>query len=142
MPTKEEAWQFALMTQAGMPALAALQYFLAADTPPGDVALILKQWANSTTYRAALLKLQGKTWQEMTLDERIQTAIDLHYNQLAYILYSRNYAELVGAERQKADICRAALEAKIAGTSGKMGPLEQFWADIRSGKVKLAGLPA
>ena len=84
----------------------------------------------------------GKSWQEMSLEERIHFSIDKHYSEMAYFLYSHNYSQLVGTDRQKADICRQALEAKIAGTAGKMGPLEQFWADIKTGKVTLKGLPA
>ena len=56
---------------------------------------------------------------------------------MAYFLYSRNYAELAGQEKQKADTCRTALEAKLAGTSGKLSAVETFWADVVSGKVKL-----
>lgn len=141
-PSKEEAHQFALMLQSGLPGRDAITYFFPDEGDSQILASALKQWLASPSVKAAIVKLQGKSWQDMTLDERIQTAIDLHYNQLATFLYSHNYCELMGADRQKADICRAALEAKIAGNAGKMGPIESFWSDVKSGRVKLSGLPA
>jgi hypothetical protein len=75
-------------------------------------------------------------WQEMSLQERIQYAIDKHYAEMAYFLYSRNYADLQGAEKAKADTCRMTLEAKLAGMAGKLDALSQFYADLASGKIK------
>jgi len=141
-PNKDEAHQFALMLHSGMPAVDAIQYFFPDETETGVINAALKEWVKSGAVQRAVLALQGKAWQDMSLDEKISLSIDKHYAELAYFLYSHNYSQLVGADRQKADICRASLEARIAGTAGKMGPLEQFWSDIRSGKVKLAGLPA
>ena len=139
-PDKDEAQQFALMMQAGMPSRDALRYFYPDIEDAATLAKIHHRWITSPRVAAAIVALQGKNWQDMTLDERIQTSINLHYAQLAYLLYSRNYVELIGAEKQKADTARQALEAKLAGSAGKLGPIEAFWEDIRTGKVKL-GVP-
>ena len=139
-PDKDSAHQFALMLHSGMPARDAITYFTD-ETDSQALLALLKEWTHSPSVARATLALQGKSWQDMTLDEKIQITIDKHYAELAYFLYSHNYAELMGAERSKADTCRQALEAKLAGMSGKMGPIEAFWSDIKSGKVKLAGLP-
>lgn len=138
MPNKEQAEQFALMLQAGMTAGEAIRYFFPEEAQALAQA---ERWSKSAEVARAIVKFQGKSWQAMAADERIQTAMDLHYNQLAWFLYSRNYAELSGPERQKADICRQALEAKLAGTAGKLDPLSRFWDDVRSGRVKLNAAP-
>ena len=139
-PSKEEAYQFALMLKSGMPSNEAIRYFLPEDIDPQELILSHRVWVKSKLVEAASLAFQGKRWEDMSLDERIQLAIDKTYTEAAYFLYSHNYAQLMGADRQKADICRQTLEAKLAGTSGKMGPLETFWSDIKSGKVKLGGV--
>jgi hypothetical protein len=68
----------------------------------------------------------------MSAEERIRFAIDKHYNEMAYFLYSHNYGELSGPDKAKADTCRQALEAKLAGTAGKFTPLDEFWNDMRA----------
>src|SRR3990167_1242496 len=126
-PTRSEALQYALMLGSGMPPLDILTYFYP-DLAPIDLKGELDRWNRSHNVRAAILAQMGRAWQDMTLDERIAFAIDKHYSEMAYFLYSHNYAQLVGADKQKADTCRQALEAKLAGMAGKMGPLEAFCA--------------
>lgn len=142
-PTKIEALQFALMQGSGMPPINVIAYFYPdLSDSPAELKRELDRWVRSHVVQVAILAQMGKSWQDMTLDERIQFAVDKHYSEMAYFLYSNNYSQLVGAERQKADTCRQALEAKLAGVAGKLGPIETFWSDVKSGKVKLAGLPA
>lgn len=136
-PTKEQAQQFALMLSSGMPSRDAIRYFL----PEGEVTegMIARQhdvWMRSKEVSAAVQALQGRPWQEMRVEERIKLAIEKHYSEMAYFLYSHNYAELVGAEKQKADTCRNALEVKLAGLAGKLDPLSRFYDDLISGKIK------
>lgn len=149
-PSKDEALQLALMINAGMPTLEAMRYFYPEDDPE-RVKFEHDRWMRSSHVKAAVKHVQyGKNWQEMSLDERIKFAVDKHYSELAYFLYTHNYATLSGAERQKADICRAALEAKLAGTAGKMDALTSWFDDVKTGRVKLPtvavpskmGLPA
>ena len=136
-PTKEEALQFALMVMSGMPPFEVIRYFYP-DSEESELKLALKQWTRSHRVREALLGQQnGKTWQGMSLSERIDFSIQKHYSEMAYFLFSHNYSTLVGPDKLKADTCRTALEAKIAGTAGQMTPLEKFWDDIRTGKVTL-----
>lgn len=135
-PSKEQAHQFALMLGGGMPPIEAIRYF-APDLTPDELGGICKVWMNSSQVGRAILQLQGKEWQEMSLEERIQYSINKHYTEMAYFLYSHNYAQLVGADKQKADTCRQTLEAKIAGMSGKTDALTRFWEDIANGRVRL-----
>lgn len=135
-PSIDEALQFALMCGSGMPGVDALAYFY----PGVDSASLmdeLRVWQTSKRVQTATLKVQGKSWQDRSLDERISFALEKHYAEQAYFLYSRNYATLTGTDKLKADTCRQVLEAKLAGTSGKMDPISTWFADVASGKVKL-----
>lgn len=134
--TKETALQFALIVSSGMPQIDAIRYFCEPEEEP---AAKLHLWTGSKLVSNAILTIQKKSWQDMTLGERIKTAMDLHYSQMAYFLYSHNYVEVAGADKQKADTCRQALEAKLAGMAGKMDALTQFWSDVANGAVKLPG---
>jgi hypothetical protein len=137
-PTKEQALQLALMLQSGMPSEDAVTYFVTdATISPADIVAMHDRWMRSDTLKSAVLELQGKPWQDLGLEERIKLAIDKHYSEMAYFLYSRNYATLGGQEKAKADTCRTALEAKLAGMAGKMDALSRFWDDIAGGKLKL-----
>lgn len=141
-PSREEALQVALMLKSGMPSLDALAYFYPdLVTSPELLKAEHDRWMRAEQVGKAIIKLQGGPWQEMPLDEQIRFALDKVYAEKAYFLYSHNYALLVGADRQKADTCRQVLEAKIAGTAGKMDAFAAWVDDIRQGKVKL-GLPA
>lgn len=136
-PGREEALQLALMLVAGMPSLDAIRYFYPEDDAE-RVRFEHDRWMRSYNVRSAVKQVQnGKSWQDMSLDERVKFAVDKHYSELAYFLYTNNYNTLTGQDRQKADICRAALEAKLAGTSGKMDALTSWFDDVKSGRVKL-----
>lgn len=90
--------------------------------------------------RAQLL-YDGARWEELSLDERISKSLEQHYSALAFLLRSVNYLTATGAEKQKLDQAREALERKVAGTAGKGDALQQFADDLRTGKIKL-NLPA
>jgi hypothetical protein len=136
MPSKDEALQFAIMLQAGLPASEAILYFIQPEDPQ-ELALVLRKWLASAAVKEATKVLLGKSWTEMTLEEKIKTATDNHYAQLAYFLFSHNYSDLGTTDKAKADTARQALEAKLAGTAGKGDALSQFFSDINSGKIKL-----
>ena len=140
-PNTEQATQFALFLSVGAPPSEAIRYFIPEEETVSATYLAVQaeQWLRSKAVQAAVRKIQGgKDWTEMTTSERLQTAIDKHYTEMAYFLYSRNYVDLTGADRAKADTCRASLESKLAGTAGKLSAVEQFWSDVVSGKVKLS----
>lgn len=136
-PTKEEALAFALMLAAGMPGPDAIGYFLGENDPPEMAGLKLKAWMKSKELQGAIREVNGAPWQDLTLEDRIKFAVNKTYSEMAYYLYSRNYVELTGNDKQKADTCRQALEAKLSGMAGKMDALSQFWSDLASGKVAL-----
>ena len=141
-PTREQAYQFAVMLSSGAPAREAIRYFLPSE-PDGEVLTggqveqIAARWLANAEVQKQVVQLQGKDWTELTTEDKMRLSLDKTYVEMAYFLYSRNYVELSGPERAKADTCRNTLEAKLAGTAGKLSAVEQFWADVTSGKVKL-----
>jgi hypothetical protein len=136
MPTEDQALQFAVMLQAGLPASQAILYFTNSEDS-GEIALQLSKWVKSAAVRRAQQKLMGREWSAMTLNERCQTALDQHYSGLAFLLFSSHYAEADMAVKAKLDAARQALESKLAGTAGKQDALSQFLNDINTGKITL-----
>ena len=136
-PSDEQAFQFAVMLTSGLPSSEAILYFIESDDP-AEVAMILSRWQRSKAVKKAMLKLMVKPWHEMSLDERMRYALDLHYSSLAHFLFSHNYAEVGSGDKAKADTARQAIEAKLAGLAGKTDALSRFFDDIKDGKLKLS----
>lgn len=141
LPSDDDALQFCIMLQAGLPADQAILYFTD-DSDPADVAVLLSKWMRCRAIKKAQQRLLGKSWQEMSLEERIETGLTYHYNSLAYLLFSQNYSVVGPADKAKLDSARTALEAKKAGTAGQGDALSRFMDDLRTGRVKVAGKPA
>lgn len=140
-PSDEQAMQFAIMLQAGLPAEQAILYFADTDDP-ATIHLMLQKWTRSRAVATAQKALLGKSWQEMSLEEKIDTALNQHYASLAFLLFSTNYVSAGQSEKNKLDSARQALEAKKAGTAGKGDVLSTFFDDVRSGRIKLNPIPA
>jgi hypothetical protein len=134
-PSKDQAFQFAVMLQAGLPAQDAILYFTD-EIDDHVLEVLLREWLSSRAVNAASLSLNGKPWNEMSLDEKIRTSLDLTYSSMAYFLLTHNYGTLGRDDKAKADSARAALEAKLAGTAGKGDALSEFFADLRADKLK------
>ena len=116
------------MLFSGVSARDALLYF----GTPAD----LEHWLRDPQVAAWIKTFQGgKDWVDLSSKERRELGLELQYDQMAYYLYSNPYTELQGADRAKADMCRQALEAKLAGNAGKVNELSQFWDDLLKGKV-------
>lgn len=140
LPTSDEARQFALMLSCGAPPREAIRYFLPEEESGPAVSLIestTARWMASEPVRRWILHYQGKDWADMGPGEKLKFALDKTYTEMAYFLYSRNYVELNGPDKAKADTCRTVLEAKLAGTSGQLNQVERFWSDIAAGRIKL-----
>jgi len=136
-PTEEQALQFAIMLNAGLPASDAICYF-ADSSDPKIVLETLGEWQRDPSVKKAMSKLLRKPWQEMTLEERIDLALEQHYNSLAYLLFSRSYIEAGASEKSKLDTARTSLEAKKAGNAGKGDALSRFFEDLNAGRLKKA----
>lgn len=124
------------MLQAGLPPSEAITYFTD-SIDPGQCAEMLRAWLKCRAVRRAQVQLLGKSWSAMTLDERINAALDQHYSGLAHLLHTTHYGEASQLDKGKLDSARQSLEAKLAGTAGKTDALSQFFDDINRGRVKL-----
>ena len=140
LPTSEQAIQFAVMLEAGVPPSDAVLYFL---SEPTDIAVAANKWPRCAAVRKALMSLQSKPWEKMSLEEKMTNALDYHYTTLAYVLRSNHYGEVDQATKSKLDAARVAIESKLAGTAGKTDALTRFFDDLAAGRVKaLAAKPA
>lgn len=138
-PTPEEAQAFAVMLQAGLPASDAMCYFTDSSDPV-VVSQMVQNWQRSRAVKAAIRSMMGRNWQDMSPEERLKTALDKHYTDLAYMLWSRHYLEADGAMKGKLDSARTAIEAKLAGQAGRTDALTRFFDDIQSGRLNLPGV--
>lgn len=66
-------------------------------------------WQRDPALLAATTAMNGDDWQSLDAERRLQIAIDKHMAELAYFLYSRSYASLVGKDVDKADNARGAI---------------------------------
>lgn len=123
--------QFAIILSSGCPPSTALTYFYP-DLRLGDLKAELERWMKSAKVRRAIVKLQGKEWEKMSLQEKLEYSINKHYAELAFFLYNTNYNDLVGSERAKADMCRTVIESKLAGMAGKQDAMTRFFDDFLS----------
>lgn len=137
LPSDEQAMQFAIMLSAGLPAEQAIQYFIETNDP-AELALVLSKWQRSRSVQRAQVKLLGKSWQEMSLDEKIEAGLNQQYANLAYLCWSVNYVTAGDREKSKLDAAIKMLEAKKAGVAGQGDALSVFLSDVKSGRVKLA----
>lgn len=138
-PTPENAKSFALMLHIGLPPTDAIAYFLPVEemADPSIVAATRELWLRSPLVQKESEKLMGGKWEEMSLEARIKVSLDKHYAEKAYFLFNHNFSELTGGDLTKAQEARKVLEAKMAGTSGKLDPLAEFYNDLKTGRVKI-----
>jgi hypothetical protein len=130
------------MLQAGLPAEHAILYF-AQTEDPGEIALLLSKWLRSRNVQEAQRSLLGKSWQDMSTEEMCNLALEQSYRSMAYLLFTTNYVTANQGEKGKIDTARVALEARKAGTAGKVDPLYQFIEDYKKEKARkqLIALP-
>jgi hypothetical protein len=136
-PTDDQALQFALILQAGLPATQAIQYFTESSDPL-ELGQLAAKWLRSKVVKQAQTRLMGRAWAEMSLDERINKALDQHYAGMAWLLFSTHYVDASSSDKGKLDSARQALEARRAGTAGKGDALSRFFDDLNTGRLKLA----
>lgn len=139
-PTDEQATQFCIMLKAGLPPEQAIQYFVDTDDPT-QLGYLLRKWQKSRAVSRAQKALLGKNWQDMTLEEQIESALNQHYAALAFLCFSTNYITAGQNEKSKLDSARTALEAKKAGTAGQMSAMDKFFDDVKNKRIALPAIP-
>jgi hypothetical protein len=129
--TETEAAAFAQIILSGAPVPEAVRYFWPEPLDPELEAAYCVCWPVQPEVVAATDRLTGgDPWHQLTDAVRLDRALTKHYNELAYFLWTTNYTECAGAEKVKADTCRAAIEAKVAGMAGRESPLARFYHDL------------
>jgi hypothetical protein len=129
--SQAEADQFALILLSGAPMSDAIRYFLPMGGPDEFAESAAQEWPNQPEVVEALKRYTGgEDWHRMSDEERLDVAIKKHYNEMAYFLWTNNYAESTGNEKLKADTCRIAIETKLAGMAGQESPLSRFYHDM------------
>jgi hypothetical protein len=132
-PAQSEA--FAQMLLSGVSPAQAVLYFFPEGHPQSELESAAKWWPTRKSVTAAMEKLQGKKWLEMTVEERAKLSLDKDYSESAFLLMSRSYADADVSNTKKLDTCREMLEKKLAGAAGNDDPLVRFYQDVLAGKV-------
>ena len=130
--TKKEAEQFVMMVLSGAPVPEVVRYFCDPSLTDAELVQYEEQWPIQPEVLAVMERMTGGTWHKMSDEERLDTSLAKHYNEMAYFLWTTNYASSAGADKLKADTCRQAIEAKVAGMAGRESPLAQFYHDLLS----------
>jgi hypothetical protein len=151
--TPTAAQQFVKLTLAGVPGVIALRYFGEAYYDSCDAAMLhawLKRWTSAKLTRKAHDAFNSGAWETLDKDKRLTLALDKHYAELAYWLYSHSYELVSDDSLRKTTDARTALMAKLQ--ADKIGdpdsPWAKFTADLLAGKVtieqppRLAGEPS
>jgi hypothetical protein len=129
--TEAEAREFALMILAGAPVADIVPYFWVAHADEQTLIACEQLWPQQPEVQTAIEQLAGgDPWHKLSDEARWELALKKHYSELAYILWTTNYAEAEGPARTKADTCRTAIEAKVSGMAGRESPLAQFYHDL------------
>jgi len=129
--TTMEAMQFAQIVLSGAPVAEAVRYFWPDDIDDEDALTCESVWPLQPEVLAALETLSGGApWHQLKDDARLDVSLRKHYNEMAYFLWTTNYTECLGADKLKADTCRQAIEAKVAGMAGRESPLASFYHDL------------
>lgn len=131
--------EFCILLQAGLPAEHAILYFTNLEDPR-EVGQLLGRWQKSAAVSRAQRLLLGKRWQDLSLEEKCNAALDQTYAGMAYLLFSTSYVTANQSEKGKLDTARAALEARKAGTAGKVDPLWQFIEDFKRERARKAAV--
>ena len=128
-----EAEQFAQMILSGAPVREAVEYFFPEVMPEEVLVACEAAWpVQPEVLTAVRLLTGGEPWHKMTDPARLEAALKKHYTEMAYFLWSINYADCDGGSKLKADTCRQAIETKLAGMAGRESPLAQFYQDVLS----------
>lgn len=135
--TRSQARDFARMLTAGLPATEAVLYFVAESEELSAEAItrLAWTWQRSADVLAAIADLNGGAWVDLPEDRRLAVALDKHFAELAYYLYTTSFTTAAGAELGKLNTARQALRDKLAGGMDEDSPLARFMRDLIEGKT-------
>lgn len=129
-PTEQQAYDLAKLLRAGVPQPDALAYVLGPGLDPRSASAILFTWLRSPALRDALATLNGGAWPTLAPEARLDVALDKHYAEMAYFLYTHDFEQATGPELRKLDTARQALEAQRTGKLQANSPFMKFLTAI------------
>ncbi len=141
--TRELADQFVKCLSAGLPAATAFAYCAPDVSDPRHASTALAKWLNDPLLVLAVNALNGGEWHELEPDRRLEVALDKHFAELAYYLWSHNFAVSDGAELAKLIEARKAIteKMKLDSGEGEDTPFVKAMRDLVSGALGDAAPP-
>lgn len=137
-PTPEQAVLFARMLDAGVPAEEAIGY-CAPGMEEAEYPVYAERWPRLKAVRDARIALQENTdWLAMSQKQRMDRALELAYNSMAYYLVTHPVAEQETGAYKKALTFIDLLEKKGAGTAGAVDPMEAFFKRFKDKETAAA----
>lgn len=130
LPTEAQAYEFAKLLRSGVPQPDALGYILGPGLDAHTTHSVLALWLRSPAVRDALATLNGGAWPVLAPEARLDVALDKHYAEMAYFLYTHDFEQATGPELRKLDTARTALEAQRTGRLQQNSPFMKFLATI------------
>jgi len=116
----------ATLLRSGVPQPDALAYILGPSLDPHLAPTILARWLRDPAVRDALATLNGGAWPTLAPEARLDVALDKHYAEMAYFLYTHDFDQATGPELRKLDTARTALEAQRTGRLQANSPFMKF----------------
>ena len=140
--TSETAYEFVQLLHAGLSGLDALAFIapeyreaLAGDAAKSQAWLL--QWSRSRLVLEAATTLNHGQWHKLDAEARLAIALDKHYAELAYFLYTHDWATLQGLDLSRATDARTALAKKLEGREASDdSPMLAFMRALQEGNVR------
>lgn len=129
-PTEQQAYEFAKLLRSGVPQPDALAYILGPGLDSHTTHSVLGLWLRSAAVRDALAVLNGGAWPALAPEARLDVALDKHYAEMAYFLYTHDFDQATGPELRKLDTAREALELQRTGKLQANSPFMKFLTAI------------
>mgnify|MGYP001567908286 CR=1 FL=1 len=115
----------ALLLEAGLSPEASV-WELMPEAPEATVARTAPRWVRDPRVVAAISRLRGGHWHELSPDQRMAVALGAYRAQCARFLVTHRFEEAGGAELAKLETARAVLEKFTAGGIDPTDPLAAF----------------
>lgn len=139
--TPDSARDFAKLLAAGVSASEAIRFVhpsLYATATPAQRRRWASVWTNDALLLDAINLLRGGAWQDLDKDARLSVALDKHLAELAYFLYTHDYAKLEGDALRKADAAAERLMEYLAESDGAPSTAWQAFVQALMDKVDRA----
>lgn len=128
--TSAKAREFALLLASGVDPLNALRYMApsAFDRMADDERT---DWLNALAGDRLVLRavneLNGAEWHHLDADKRLQLALDKHFSELAYLLYTTSYRTAEGSILRKIDNAAERLMKYLTESDGGGEGADSGW---------------